>query len=99
MGRCYELSFQYAQNNTGWVLVHGYISDRMKGRVIDHAWVEKGDTVLDPVLDKQFPKLVYYSLYKAEDVKRYSYQELNKMAVKYETYGPWHKIDNSKIKW
>ncbi len=99
LGKCYMLSYKHTSSQKGFTLVHGYITDRIKtGRTIDHAWTEKGGIAYDPVIDKEFPKDLYYALYQAEKVKEYSDREANSKALSSGHYGPWHKIDQSKIK-
>ena len=58
LGKCYVLSYQYVTRNENCKLVHGYITDKLggTGRVIDHAWVEMGNTAFDPVLNKKYTK-------------------------------------------
>ncbi len=99
LGKCYQLSWQYVTKNSSYKLVHGYITDRVKtGRTIDHAWVEKGNEVYDPVMDKRYPKQAYYGLFGVEAEKVYNSKEALDLGSKYGHYGPWHKIDKSKIK-
>ncbi len=100
LGKCYELSYKFATSNMDWDLVHGYITDRSgkTDRTIDHAWVERGNTVYDPVMDKEFDKRVYYGLFGVEVAERYKRDKVIDMALKKKTYGPWHRIDKSKIK-
>jgi len=99
LGKCYVLSYQWVTRNKGWSLVHGYITDRMKtGRTIDHAWTEKDGKVFDPVLDREYAKDVYYAIFSAEPEKIYNEKEVVQQAIKNKTYGPWHEINQSKIK-
>lgn len=99
LGKCYELAYKYCTSNSGWALVHGYIHEPGgDNRVIDHAWCEKGDLVYDAVLDKELPKIFYYKMFRAEIGKFYgTKKDIYDMALKYETYGPWHEIDDSKL--
>lgn len=105
LGKCYELSWQYITRegfyleNGDMQLIHGYITDIRTGRCIDHAWIEYGSSVYDTVMEKEFPKRVYYAMYKAEVGKSYSYTEASDKGVEFGTYGPWHKIPAGKVKW
>ena len=92
LGRCYELSYQFATSNSGYELVHGYIINQDGSRVIDHAWTEKDDTVYDPVMDQELPKPVYYAMLNAEETKRYSGMAAMKKGLETGVYGPWHEI-------
>lgn len=98
LGRCYELSYQFATSHEGFSLVHGYISTRDGSRVIDHAWTEKDGTVYDPVMDQELPSIVYATLLNAEETKRYSGLEAMKQGLESGTYGPWHDIPKGKRK-
>ena len=59
---------------------------------------KKNDVVFDPVLDKEYPKIVYYALFSAELERSYTSKEALQMGVEFETYGPWHDIPKGKIK-
>lgn len=98
LGKCYELSYQFATNND-WALVHGYITDRLgkTGHTIDHAWCIKNGIVFDPVMNVEYPVQVYERLYGAEVAKVYNTSQILDNALKHKHYGPWHKIDKSKI--
>lgn len=91
VGKCYELAGQYVSDHPDSVLVHGkLINPSSKGlSEIEHAWVEEGDEVFDPVLDKRFPKNIYNSLFKTEEHKRYSFEEVLKMTLTHKDWGPW----------
>lgn len=94
------LSYQYVTKNGNCKLVHGYITDKFggTGRVIDHAWVEMGNTAFDTVLNKKYNKKVYYSLFGVELPIIYDRMQAYEQAAKFGTYGPWHRIDKNKIK-
>ena len=99
LGKCYQLSWQTISRDPNYKLVHGYITDRIKtGRTIDHAWLETGTVVYDPVMDKKYQKDVYYAMFGAEAVKTYTAKEASAYGAKTGHYGPWHKIDTKKIK-
>jgi len=98
LGRCYELSYQFATSHEGYDLVHGYISTKDGSRVIDHAWTERDGTVYDPVMDQELPAEVYRALLNAEEAKRYSGIIAMKHGLESGTYGPWHDIPKGKRK-
>lgn len=98
LGRCYELSYKYATSHSDWVLVHGYITNMDGSKTIDHAWVEKDETVFDPVMDQELPTQVYYAMFRAEPFKRYSFDETIDRAIETKVYGPWHDHPDGKVK-
>lgn len=79
--------------------MHGFITDRRTGRVIDHAWVERGNRVYDPVLDQTMDKKTHELMFHAEVSVVYSGDEAMKKAAEERTYGPWHKIPRGKVRW
>lgn len=99
LGKCYQLSWRWVTSHRDYKLVHGYISKQGSDICIDHAWVEKGNEVYDPVMEKEFPKAVYYTLFQAETAKVYSSSEASNMGAKTGVYGPWHKIPAGKVNW
>ena len=92
LGQCYILSYKFATSHNDYELVHGYITQKSTGKMIDHAWVEKEDIVYDPVMDWEVPTVVYYGLFDAEVDKRYTKEEIYKHAAESGTYGPWHQV-------
>jgi|SRR5579862_9324213 len=95
LGRCYELSGRYAIRNSGWTLVHGELTNPfVKGHPkILHAWVEKGDEIFDPVMNKTWPKDVYESLFKARVIKKFTQREVFQITDKTGNWGPWEGLD------
>jgi hypothetical protein len=91
LGKCYELSGRYVSVHPHSILVHGtLINPFNKGHpVLDHAWVEIGNEIFDPVMDKTWPKQVYESLFKVKIEKKYTYDEVIKMMDTHSNWGPW----------
>jgi hypothetical protein len=109
LGRCFELSTKYVMSHPDWNLINAVISDKRFGsdNTLAHAWCEKGEMAYDPVLDKEWPIQVMYSLYGVVDYKynpykkkvgvpetlkvTYTSAEMYKLVTKFGTYGPWDK--------
>ena len=91
LGKCYELSGRYVSEHPNAILVHGKIYNRWtKGYPsVDHAWVEEGNEVFDPVWGKRLPLFFYYELFNAEVHKKYSYEEVLKKMLREGNWGPW----------
>jgi hypothetical protein len=88
-GQCFSNAVMYAmENNQGATLVHGMITNFF-GQRFDHAWLEDGDTVIDPTAGSSTSKASYYENVKAEPISRYSYQEALAKCLKHEHWGPW----------
>ena len=90
--RCYELSGRYVSGHPEAILVHGELTDPfgVGQKTLKHAWVEMGDEIFDPVMDKVWPKAVYESLFKTKEEKRYTFQEVLKITLQTGNWGPWH---------
>ena len=73
LGLCYELSGRYVSTHPNSILVHGRLVNPFKqGHVeLDHAWIENGNEILDPVMDKIWSKDVYESLFNVKIYKKY----------------------------
>jgi len=99
LGKCYQNAFHYVEKNNQYRLVHGYITDPIYGRVIDHAWAESSNKVYDPTADRIYIKSEYEKMFRAEVVMKYNKREMYFMASKFEHYGPWHKIPKGKVRW
>lgn len=103
-GRCYPRAWRFIQNKPRdkqgqYLLVHGYIAGLVgyiKGVQIDHAWVEKGDLVIDPSINPRKPRRMskseYYSKWSVDEslVKRYTLFEAQELGFKAGgNFGPW----------
>ena len=92
-GHCYDDSFEYLLQNPDRTLVHGIVAGqgKLKGIRYGHAWIEHGDIVYDPSLDKRFPLVWYYAVGQIEYVVKYDFKEARTMILLEGTYGPWDK--------
>jgi len=102
LGKCYMLAYQHVTEKQDWTLCHGFITDNIfgTGNTIDHAWCEHNATgkLYDPVLQKHYSKEMFIATFSPDTTVRYTKQEVLQHAFKFKHYGPWHEIDNSKIK-
>ncbi len=99
LGKCYFYAYKAVEKMKNAILVHGYITDPIHGRIIDHAWAETGNKVYDPTLDTNYQKNIYYKLFKPEVAATYTEDEMYKKAGETGVYGPWHKIPAGKVRW
>jgi len=97
-GDCYGQAANYMQYRArgNAVLVHGRPTLQCPPYVqYGHAWVEKGDTVIDPSNGFTGPRFLYYSLgnidYRHNLV--YTAQEAVEFMMLTEHYGPWEGVD------
>lgn len=97
-GNCYEAAGRYIMNSKddGLMLVHGEVEGQgeIDGVRFGHAWLEKGDKVIDVSNGKQLeiPKFVYYQLGnidKINNLKKYNHTDSLKNMVRYKHWGPW----------
>jgi len=95
--RCYELSIKTmfdladAGKSDGVVLVHGRVTVVVSGRVIDHAWLEGGGEVYDPVSDTTRPIAEYLARHQAVAERRYTLREMCDTMLEHHHEGPWHR--------
>jgi hypothetical protein len=96
-GDCYEASGRQILDNQykdkDLVLVHGIVTGQgaIEGIQFGHAWVEKGNTVIDKSNGRsiELPKAVYYALGKIKKTKRYTVAEAVKKMLDTGHFGPW----------
>jgi 8-oxo-dGTP pyrophosphatase MutT (NUDIX family) len=95
VGKCYELSGRYVLEHPKAILVHGRLINPFKRGLteLDHAWVEVGDEIFDPVMDIIWPKNVYEDFFHAKPNKKYSFIEVVKIVDRAENWGPWENIN------
>jgi hypothetical protein len=93
LGLCYELSGRYVSAHPKSILVHGKITNPFaKGLPeVEHAWVENGNEIFDPVMDMKWPKNVYEDFFKAKIYKKYSFMDTIKITDKTGHWGPWEE--------
>jgi hypothetical protein len=91
VGKCYELAGRYVSGHPDSVLIHGkLINPFSKGMSeVEHAWVEEGDEIFDPVMDKRFPKNHYEKLFNVTVYHKYTYEQVLNMTLRHEHWGPW----------
>lgn len=91
LGQCYELAGRYVTDHPDSVLVHGKLVNRFsKGfPEIEHAWVEEGDEIFDPVMDRRFSKDLYEQLFNVTVYHKYTFEEVLKMTLRHKHWGPW----------
>ena len=100
LGQCYILSGRYVMDNTGWDLVHGTIKQPGSSNpAIGHAWVEKTTSfgngrykvkvVYDPVLNQEMPWDAYMRFTGAEEINRYTKDQMVSRTAKEKHWGPW----------
>lgn len=101
LGKCYQLTGGHILCYPHCRLVHGTLTNILGApglKKIDHAWIEYEDEnqsgyeharVFDPVMDKDYTKIVYYALCKAQPQKIYSGEDAIRLMDKYKHYGPW----------
>lgn len=96
--RCYELSGQFVTSNINAVLVHGTVKNPFGSMgprgvklfpEVKHAWVEIGDKIYDPVMDKELPKEVYEGLFSVHVDHKYTFQDVIRITNEDGTWGPW----------
>jgi len=90
-GRCYELAGRYVSSHHDAVLVHGELINKFTigHPKVEHAWVEEGDEIFDPVMNRRFPKDVYEGIFQPVPHKRYSWIDVIKITNKTGNWGPW----------
>jgi len=99
-GDCYEAAGKLLMDSNWFsdfndlILVHADITPIMGalvGITHDHAWIEKGDTVLDHSNNRkiEMPKDVYYSLGRPKNIKKYTYKEMARQVTDFGHWGPW----------
>jgi hypothetical protein len=81
-----------AHGEAGDTVVHGKVTN-VEGKTFDHAWVERGDTVIDPTAGTTMPKARYYAVMQAEPESRYTPTEAIRNMIRAKHHGPWTAED------
>lgn len=93
-GKCYENAFHLLEKFKGFfVLCHGVCigtGPTNNGKPFGHAWIENQITVIDGGRGVTLSKVVYYKLGQIRNVKRFTWEQAQKRALKYKHYGPWN---------
>jgi len=103
-GMCFQVASQYMLQHSKdkqLRLCHGLVTGQgaIKGVVYVHAWVERGQLVIDETLNAKIPKDMYYDIgnINKKYVYTYTLDEMMKKMNEFETYGPWErKLLNNK---
>ena len=93
--RCYELAWRYLAYDdrfAEWTLVHGAISSRIDCDPIGHAWLQKDDTIYDPVTNRKSDLLDWVAENGAKAICSYSHAEAMRIGGESGHYGPWHNV-------
>lgn len=97
-GTCYQDALNYMMKHglagdKTYLLCHGLVTGQgaIEGIVYNHAWIEKGNKVIDQTVPIELPKQVYYAIGNIDKktVYKYTYEEMAKKVGKFKTYGPW----------
>ena len=101
-GDCYEAAGKLLMDsnlmgfstNDNCILVHADITPRMgplSGITHGHAWVEKGDIVLDYSNGRnlELPRDLYYGVGDPKNIKKYNYKEMARKITDNGHWGPW----------
>jgi hypothetical protein len=93
-GRCYELAGRgiiYATDDA-WRLVHGTLRDPVRQRAerYPHAWLERGDAVYDPVLDRPYEREDYYTRFNAVADRIFDKVQAAHMVHDFGHWGAWN---------
>ena len=98
-GDCYEAAGEYMMRflfggGEDILLVHGEVTGQgpLEGLKYGHAWVEKGDTVIDLSNGRnlRMPKALYYQLGRiGSNVHKYTMAEFRRKVSRHKHWGPW----------
>lgn len=99
LGHCYELAgreFLLGDEPEDATLVHGTIGPYNN----PHAWIEweRGNEgwedpglAWEPIGEKNYPRPVYYAIFQAREVARYTQDQARELAIETNHWGPWHE--------
>ena len=93
-GLCYvaAISWISAVDELDWLVVHGTVWSETVGKRIEHAWCERGETVVDlamPVGARIIDRERYYRVIKPEVSKRYTSDDALLLSIRNSHHGPW----------
>ncbi len=95
-GECFSWAFKNQKETD--TLVHATVQPPMHDKRFPHAWIERGNKVLDwqtMVLGtskfgkKGWPKKDFYDVFEPKNVKKFDRKKSRQNIFKYEHYGPW----------
>ena len=110
-GDCYQAAIEYCFNKLlnsettdNLKLIHGEVAGQgpLEGLTFGHAWIEEGDTVIDPSNGRTvvMPKELYYALgciKQINNLHQYDWNETRSKITQYKTYGPWELKTSSGL--
>jgi len=95
-GRCYELACKNAMRNSGWDVAQGTLHPPLgpfQDMPYAHSWLERGNYVYDPVLNKFFDKTKYYQTFLVDEVNLYTSEQVLVKQLKWKHFGPWAEYE------
>jgi len=102
-GQCYLLAATKVCYELGdaAMLIHGEPQLQIAPYTnFGHAWVEIGDRCWDPIKDRWYSRLPYYSAGKIDPLKtvRYTKMQTLQKLLEEEHWGPWHEDQDTPAK-
>jgi hypothetical protein len=93
-GLCYSAAISWigAVDELDWLVVHGTVWSEEVGKRIEHAWCERGETVVDlamPVGARIIERAAYYRVIKPEIRKTYSSDDALILSIRNGHHGLW----------
>lgn len=99
-GDCFQNTYNYVLDNddNNMIVVHGNVTN-FEGKTFPHAWVEEGDTVIDPTTGVKTAKEKYYQLLKAQPEGKYDAIKAIGITIRSKNYGPWtpQEVGNNNL--
>ena len=99
-GDCFKVAAETVMKDSSLKLVHAIVTGQgvLKGVKYTHAFAldEKRDVVIDNTQKnpefRELPAGLYWYLGKIETYREYTSDEMYKMLLKHENWGPWDKV-------
>lgn len=99
-GQCFSYAWRRVLDDHSLTLVHATVHEpfNREGKTYEHAWVEKNGLVQDwqtmelgmsKYAKKGWPLKDFYELFKPENIREYTWDDVTKYTNKYKHYGPW----------
>ena len=100
-GLCYTAALRWAgeAEERDWLVVHGTVLSERVGKRIEHAWCERGETVVDlalPVGTRIVEREQYYRVVQPEVSRTYSSDDALLLAIQNKHDGPWDESEQLK---
>lgn len=97
-GLCYSAAMRWitVAKDFDWVVVHGTVLSARVVKRIEHAWCERGDTVVDltlPVGSRVVQRDEFYTITQPEISRTYSSEQALLLSVKNGHQGPWDESE------